>query len=81
MAREARQSRSAFADRFRRVMDQTPLEYLTQWRMLTARRLLTETSAPIIEVAGRSGYRSEAAFGRAFKRHIGRTPASVRRNR
>lgn len=81
MAREARQSRSAFAERFRRVMDQTPLDYLTQWRMLKARQMLAETTAPIIQVAERSGYRSEAAFGRAFKRHIGRTPASIRRAR
>jgi len=51
MAREAGQSRSAFAERFRRVMDQTPLDYLTQWRMLKARQMLAETSAPIIEVA------------------------------
>jgi AraC-like DNA-binding protein len=79
MAREAGQSRSAFADRFRRVMGQAPLEYLTHWRMLTARRMLAETVAPIISVAERSGYHSEAAFGRAFKRHFGRTPASVRR--
>ena len=81
MAREAGQSRSAFAERFRRVMDQTPLDYLTHWRMLTARRLLADTPAPIIEVAERSGYRSEASFGRAFKRHFGRTPASIRRAR
>ena len=81
MAREAGQSRSAFADRFRRVMDQTPLDYLTHWRMLTARRLLAETPVPLIEVAAQSGYRSEASFGRAFKRHFGRTPASIRRAR
>lgn len=80
MAREAGQSRSAFAERFRRVMGETPLDYLTHWRMLTAHRLLTESRAPLTEVAERSGYRSEAAFGRAFKRHFRRTPASLRRS-
>jgi len=33
LAREARMSRSAFALKFRTVLGQTPLEYLTQWRM------------------------------------------------
>ncbi len=79
MAAAAGLSRSAFAERFRRVMGETPLAYLTRWRMMGAERLLSESALPIAEIAVRSGYRSEAAFGRAFKSFHGTTPAATRR--
>ncbi len=79
MADAAGLSRSAFAERFRRVMGETPLAYLTRWRMMGAERLLCESDLPIAEIAIRSGYRSEAAFGRAFKGFHDATPAGLRR--
>jgi len=81
MAKAAGQSRTAFAERFRRIMGQAPHEYLTQWRMQIARQLLLETSTPIIDIAERVGYQSESSFGRVFKRCIGHTPAGVRKTR
>jgi len=46
--------------------------------MQTARTLLTEDGATVAEVAGRSGYRSETAFSRAYKRVIGVPPSTTR---
>lgn len=74
-------SRAAFASRFANRMDTTPLVYLTQWRMQLARERLIGTPEPIIEVAEKAGYHSEAAFGRAFKKHFGMGPATYRRTR
>ena len=62
-------------------MGMTPLQYLTQWRMQVARRMLVDTDAPMIRVAESSGYQSEASFGRVFKRHFDIAPASYRRVR
>ena len=79
LARVAGLSRTAFATTFSRLMQTTPLGYLTQWRMQIARRQLLESKAPIIDIAEQVGYRSEAAFGRVFKKHFEVPPASYRR--
>lgn len=79
LAKTAGLSRTAFSNRFHELMDHTPLGYLTSWRMQLARRLLIDTNLPIIDIAEKSGYRSEAAFGRVFKKHFDIPPASFRR--
>lgn len=81
LARCAGVSRSALADRFTRLVGQSPIEYLTRWRLQLAARLLRAEDASIAEIAGRVGYESEAAFHRAFKRYVGSTPATWRRAR
>ncbi len=67
-------SRSAFAERFHRVVGQAPMSYLTGWRLDRAAELLRYERAPISEIAGRVGYESEAAFSRAFKARFGMSP-------
>jgi len=59
----------------------TPLAYLTEWRMQIARRMLLETDAPMFDVAEQSGYRSEASFGRVFKKRFDVPPAGYRKSR
>ena len=72
-------SRSAFASRFRELVGESPIEYLTRWRMHSAVTWLCEGDQTIAEMAMRLGYKSEAAFSRAFKRVIGDAPGQVRR--
>ena len=77
LARQVGASRSVLAERFVQVVGVSPMRYLTQWRMELAGQLLrTEPRPGLATVADRVGYESEAAFSRAFKRHLGRTPAS-----
>ncbi|MGE0718973.1 MAG: AraC family transcriptional regulator [Alphaproteobacteria bacterium] len=78
LAGEARMSRAAFARRFAELIGQSPIQYLAGWRMLLARRLLRDGTMGVGEVAGRVGYESEAAFNRAFRRHVGSPPAAWR---
>ncbi|HQR70777.1 MAG TPA: AraC family transcriptional regulator [Burkholderiaceae bacterium] len=78
LAAVAAMSRSAFASRFQAVLGQTPVGYLTAWRMKLAVDWLQEGSS-VLDVALRCGYQTEAAFHRAFKREIGLTPGAVRR--
>ena len=79
LAREAGQSRSAFAAAFTETLGQTPLAYLTSWRMTVAARLLRETTLGIAAVAQRVGYRNPYAFATAFRRVTGAPPGKERR--
>ena len=73
-------SRSAFAERFKRITGRPPLEYLTWWRLQrSAARLRSGDSATLYEVARSSGYQSEAAYSKAFRREFGMSPGAVRR--
>ena len=78
LAARAFMSRSAFAARFRSVVGQTPLEYLTQWRLHRAKLLLRNTLRSIAEIAYEVGYESESSFNRVFKRNAGMTPGAFR---
>lgn len=73
-------SRAAFARRFTALVGEPPLTYLTWWRMTTAGRLLRADDAPLRQVAQRSGYTSEFAFAKAFKREYGVAPGQYRRS-
>ena len=64
-------SRSAFAVRFKELLGQTPLEYVTEWRMQKAMHLLEQRDKKLIDVARSVGYESDAAFSKAFKRVVG----------
>lgn len=77
-AKEAAISRAALAKRFVDLVGQSPIHYLTSWRMQLARHLLRESTLGIGEIAGRVGYESEAAFNRAFRRLVGSPPATWR---
>jgi AraC-like DNA-binding protein len=73
LAAEVGMSRSGFAARFRQLVGDGPIEYLTRWRMLLAGRSLSR-GEPIGATARSLGYESESAFSTAFKRVTGRTP-------
>ncbi len=80
LAREAGMSRSTFATRFTRTMNESPMRYLARLRLNKARRLLQQPASSIARISSQVGYDSEAAFNRAFKREFGLPPAEWRRN-
>lgn len=80
LARSVGMSRSPFFERFKTLTGETPLAYLTRWRMHVARRLLLQDQT-ISEIAPRVGYSSEAAFSNAFKRAVGQSPTTFRNAR
>jgi len=81
LAREVALSRSALAERFTELVGESPMQYLTHWRLALAAQVLRAGREPIARVAERSGYESEAAFSRAFKREFGSPPAAWRKAR
>ena len=80
LAASAGMSRSAFAARFKSLVGETPLDYLTRWRMETAGRLLADRTKgrKLSAVAQAIGYQAGGAFTRAFQRAFGVSPSSWR---
>ena len=79
LARAAGLSRTVFYERFTAQVGESPAAYLTRWRMVVARAWMRRTGASLGEVAERVGYRSQAAFHKAFKRVVGTNPGAWRR--
>ena len=78
MAKLAAMSRTVFFERFTELVRAAPTRYLTRWRLQRAAHWLLDSDTSIAEIAGRVGYGSEAALGRAFKRECGQSPAAWR---
>jgi AraC-like DNA-binding protein len=80
LAAELAMSRSAFSARFTELVGEPVMQYVTRWRMHVGLHALKDEGATVGELADRLGYRSEAAFARAFKRVMGMPPGAVKRN-
>lgn len=78
LARAAGLSRTSFAQHFAQKMAVTPMQYLTAWRIQLARRALSEQRVSVSDAAALSGYASESAFARVFKKEVGVSPAAYR---
>lgn len=74
LAGKAGLSRCVFARRFRERVGETPIAYLTRWRMLLAAERLSSGRVPLAVAAQAAGYESENAFNTAFKRVMGVSP-------
>jgi len=81
LAREVGISRTVLMERFRYFLGESPIAYLTRWRLQLGARALTSTSRSVAQIAAEVGYESESAFNRAFKREHGVPPAKYRRER
>ena len=81
LAKTAGMSRSAFAERFSRLVEMTPMQYLTRWRMAQAKLRFQTTDHSVAQVAASCGYQSEAAFAKAFKKQFGYGPGHARKNK
>jgi AraC-like DNA-binding protein len=81
LARSVSMSRSAFAGRFRELVGETPLDHLTQWRMVRAAGMMRADRPPkLAAIASAVGYESESSFGKAFRRVMGVSPGRYRLN-
>lgn len=78
LASEVSMSPSRFAARFSESLGESPMAYVTKWRMNVACRKLIASRIGVDQVAADVGYESVAAFNRAFKKHVGLPPAAWR---
>ena len=79
LARAAALSRSAFFERFTRIVGVPPMEYLLAWRMALAKDLLNRRELALAEIAERIGYGSASSFSTAFSRYVGMPPSQYAR--
>lgn len=80
LARRVGLSRTVLFERFSRAVGEPPAAYIERWRMSVARTALRRPDRGMAEIAASVGYASEAAFSRAFKRHVGSPPSEWRRS-
>jgi AraC-like DNA-binding protein len=80
LAASVSMSRSAFAARFTELVGEPPMQYLAEWRMTHAARLLRE-GVSVACVAQQVGYANPVAFSKAFSRMRGMGPGAWRRAR
>ena len=73
LAAQAGMSRARFAEHFRQVVGQTPLDYLTDWRLSLARQQLKQ-GRPLALIAEAVGYASAQALSRVFSQRLGQSP-------
>ncbi|WP_012070194.1 AraC family transcriptional regulator [Marinomonas lutimaris] len=80
LAHTAGMSRSSFAACFKAVVGQSPLDYLTRWRIYCATRLLQHGNLTLSEISSQVGYESVSAFSRVFVRITAKTPGAFRKS-
>lgn len=71
-------SRTGLAERFRKEMSDTPLNYLRTVRIQNAMRILSDTDQSLEQVAQAVGYQDAFSFSKAFKRTVGIAPRAFR---
>jgi AraC-like DNA-binding protein len=79
LAKAAALSRSAFFDRFTRMVGMAPMEYLLGWRIELAKEMLHGGAFSVSEIAERVGYGSSSTFSVAFSRYVGLPPSKYAR--
>ena len=79
VARYAGMSVSALESKFRKLTNDSVYNYLIRLRMEHAKRLLTETTYSVTDIAAQCGYENLFYFCSAFKKNTGVTPTAYRR--
>lgn len=78
LAAHVAMSRSAFSARFRQVIGESPIRYLMRFRLATAAERLRTSGESLVDIALETGYASDAALSKAFKRNFGVSPGAYR---
>jgi len=78
LANRVNMSRSSFAQKFNNIVGETPLTYLTKWRMNLSSKLLRESNQLLMTIAAAVGYDSETAFSKTFKKFKSMPPGEYR---
>lgn len=72
-------SRSECFRSFKRFVHKTPVEYLNEYRLAHAARLLMQGNDSVTDIASRSGFATPSYFCKQFKKQFGLSPAQYRK--
>lgn len=78
LASEIGMSRTRFASRFKDLLNMGPMAYLSEWRLQKSLPLLANSVLNVQQIASETGYKSAAAYSRAFASHFGYSPSEYR---
>ncbi|MCW4151534.1 AraC family transcriptional regulator [Halomonas sp. 18H] len=78
LAAEACLSEAHFNARFREQTGLSPWQYVLRRRLETSEQLLRDSRMPLSEIAALTGFATQSAFSRAFRRAFGHPPSQVR---
>jgi AraC family transcriptional regulator len=67
-----------FANLFRESTGRAPHEYVVHQRIEQAKRLLAESSMPLVDVGFEVGFANQSHFGDSFRQATGTTPKKYR---
>ncbi len=81
IARRVSMSARGLEQLFSRQMGETPGAYFLALRLSAARRLVNDTPLSVTDIASRTGFSSQPAFSRAFRRQFGLSPSQSRLQR
>ncbi len=79
LAQEIGTSRTALAVRFKELVGEAPMAYLTRWRITRAANRMRSERISLSKLAESVGYNSDAVFSKAFRRITGQSPGRYRR--
>ena len=79
VAEQVEFSESHFMRYFKENMNTSFVDYLREYRLTMAARLLVASDATILSIAEEVGFDNLSYFNRAFKKHYGVTPSQYRR--
>jgi AraC family transcriptional regulator len=78
MGRVAALSTAHFSRLFKEVLDDSPYQFLTNYRVEQAKKMLRDPAQAISDIALRCGFADQPHFSRIFKRLTGETPKAFR---
>lgn len=79
LAERIAMSRSGFAARFRQLIGEAPMRYLARYRLARAADLLRRSKSTLLDIAMQTGYSSDVALSKAFRRQYGLPPGDYRK--
>jgi len=78
MAAQAGLSPAHFSRLFKQVLGDSPYQFVMDYRVEQARKMLADRERPLIDVALACGFSDQPHFGRVFKKLTGQTPKAFR---
>ena len=80
IAAEVHLSQSHFMKYFKNIMGTSFIEYLNEYRLTMAQRLLVSSDSSVLDIAAEVGFDNLSYFNRIFKKRFGQTPSACRKH-